>query len=167
MNFENIDPHQLQSFIFTGETIFIYFLFGDGDELLYVGQTVDLYTRSKTHLTENGGIPAKKFKSLKFFSIPKKEANNAEAYCIVKFRPKYNKNIPYNDTYISLNSFLTASRIFKITSASVYEFIRENHIENINGYYRISDLKEIFSIQDPLKLPPELADDEDEGGKAA
>jgi len=64
---------------------YIYFLLQE-NEVVYVGQTVNLHTRIKNHKK------TKEFNKINWIQIPIKWLEYAETYYIIKFNPKYNKS---------------------------------------------------------------------------
>lgn len=66
----------------------VYFLF-DGDELVYVGESGDIYGRVQSHraVAQTGG---KKFDHAAFMEYPAEQRKKVEASYIRKYRPKYN-----------------------------------------------------------------------------
>lgn len=72
----------------------IYFLLLDG-EVVYVGQTKDIFTRTMSHMKSD-----KIFNEISIFDVPLDEADEAEADAIVKFNSKYNLSIPDCHKYI-------------------------------------------------------------------
>ncbi len=73
-----------------GEHPCIYFLVKAG-EVVYVGQTWNIYARIGSH------IKSKHFDSVSMFDAHPDEMNNAEAAYILKFNPVYNKVLPSSD----------------------------------------------------------------------
>jgi len=67
----------------------VYFLLAD-DEIVYVGQSVDVKKRLKQH----ADYSEKTFNRFFFVQCDRLELNKLEAYYILKFRPKYNIAIP-------------------------------------------------------------------------
>ena len=141
--YENINPHELQKSPVFQELFYIYFLFNEKDEIIYVGQTVNLYYRIHCHLKK-----IKNIKKMAFFQTSKEEANNAEAYFIVKYKPVFNKNIPQNDVYTSLKNFKKVSNLYGRNEMQVDKFIGHKKIEEINSFFRKKDLNEIFVLDD-------------------
>lgn len=82
----------------------IYFLVS-GDEVIYVGQTLDLnrraYQHSRPDLTEG---KVKSFDNISFIECSSFYANNVEAFYIAKFTPIFNKIMPKNDIYRKLST---------------------------------------------------------------
>ena len=74
----------------------VYGLF-DGDELVYIGQSTNLYSRIGNHIKED----VKKFDSFELFPVSSEytedDLNSVEARLISWFLPKYNKALAYGD----------------------------------------------------------------------
>lgn len=73
----------------------IYFLI-DCDEVVYVGQSVDIRSRLEQHSNAGmaKGTKEKNFNRFFFVNCQREELDRLEAYYILKFRPKYNIAIP-------------------------------------------------------------------------
>jgi len=80
----------------------IYFLF-KGNEIVYIGQTNNLFSRIKSHKKGKRSKcqPIKRFDTFGYITISYRfgcdNINNAEAYYIRKHKPLYNIMIPKND----------------------------------------------------------------------
>lgn len=72
----------------------IYFLF-DGDEIVYIGQSENIYKRVGTHLSD------KIFDSWNYIEYPDENLDELEAEYILKYKPKYNQSIPSNSIWLS------------------------------------------------------------------
>ena len=68
----------------------VYFLF-DGDELVYVGKSTNLFARIGTHVAEG----FKKFDRFEFYETD--DQDRMEEFFIRLLRPKYNKTVPDNN----------------------------------------------------------------------
>lgn len=72
----------------------IYFLF-DGDNIVYVGQSADIYRRIYEHSSGRAKGDKKTFDSFEFFEVDdEQERKRMEALLIRLMRPKYNIDIP-------------------------------------------------------------------------
>lgn len=69
----------------------VYFLF-DGEDLVYIGKTDNIFYRIGTHLTEG----QKKFDRFEMFET--KNNDRLEALLITLLKPKYNKLVPKGQT---------------------------------------------------------------------
>lgn len=72
----------------------VYFL-TKGSEIIYVGQTIDIASRMKSHSRY------KDFDGVSYIKVPKWRVSNVEAFYIVRMQPVLNKNIPKNNMYHS------------------------------------------------------------------
>jgi hypothetical protein len=79
---------------------YIYVLFIDS-VAMYVGQTVQLCTRVKWHISDK-----KSFNMVSYYEVDECEANNAEAITIVKYKPVLNGSMPKNTAYKSIDKLL-------------------------------------------------------------
>jgi excinuclease UvrABC nuclease subunit len=72
----------------------IYFLldtYPDGDEVVYVGQSLDIHKRIRSHLSED----VKDFNLFAFIEVEDPQLlNEMEERFILKYLPKYNKRLP-------------------------------------------------------------------------
>jgi hypothetical protein len=75
----------------------IYFLIKDG-KIVYVGQSVNILERIKTHY-----YSLKEFNRFYYIECKKEELNKLEGEYIFKFFPIYNKKIPEHSTFKTLN----------------------------------------------------------------
>ena len=116
-------------------TLGIYFLFS-GDEVVYVGQSQDVMSRIMTH-RGNGII---RFDSASAVPTNNSHKNEVEATLIVMMNPKYNKEIPYNRIWVSIEGLKRAT---KHTLPQLKKYMREKGINPVNNYYRISEFSEI------------------------
>lgn len=97
----------------------IYFLF-DGDEIVYVGQSVDIMTRIGAHLRD------KIFDSFNYIECGLRDLNNLEATYILELKPKYNTTLPKNDFWMSSNAIKQKHGIGK---RDLKKIIKEEKIE--------------------------------------
>lgn len=116
----------------------IYFLL-DGDEVVYVGQTVSGITRIQTHAKDDKKV----FDRYVMYECPDNLMNEAEAYFIVKFSPRYNMTIPPNRWFIPI------STIKKMVGNGwvLRRTIKSLGIEPAwGGYYRVKDVDRIIEF---------------------
>lgn len=73
----------------------VYFLF-HGNQLVYVGQSVDVISRVHNHRVEN----IKKFTNFAHFECNRKMMDEIEKFYIYKFQPRYNIIHKGNDGWI-------------------------------------------------------------------
>ncbi len=75
--------------IYPSEFAGIYFLIQQ-DEIVYIGQTINLSGRVASHINN----PEMVFSEIRFIPFARCDLNEAEAYYIQAFLPRYNKMIP-------------------------------------------------------------------------
>ena len=91
----------------------IYFLLDSG-EVIYVGQTRQLFVRLAAHMMD------KTFDSYAAFPVAPEAANDMEAEMIVRFMPPLNKGIPVQDRYVSYGRL---RRIYGLPKKKVQDLI--------------------------------------------
>ena len=94
---------------------YIYFLLKD-NVVVYVGQTTQGVQRIFAHCND------KVFDSFNMIECSKKKLDETEAYYITKFNPKYNIQLPNNDTYLSINQIKNNYRIDKRAINKIVKF---------------------------------------------
>lgn len=77
----------------------IYFL-TNNDDVVYIGQSINVSFRVKTHLKEN----KKEFCDVYIIECCKEKLNELENHFIVKYNPKYNKIL--NNSDVNCNYFI-------------------------------------------------------------
>lgn len=115
----------------------IYFLF-DGNEVVYVGQSVNILARINVHLAQE----KKAFDAFAFVEYPQDVLNEVEAAYIVKLCPRYNTGLPQNQTWANLE---TIHRKVNIRKDKLKKFIKNKRIEATNGFFHLSDFMELLS----------------------
>jgi len=70
------------------------------NEVIYVGQSKNLKSRACSHRGNEAD-----FDYVYFFDVDPFDANNIEAENIVNHNPKFNTNLPKNDSYIAKAAF--------------------------------------------------------------
>lgn len=86
-------------------TVGIYFLF-KGDEIVYVGQSLNIFHRVEGHKAEG----SKEFDSACFFECPVDKLDEYEIIAIRALAPKYNKAHNYYSLYDIRHRFLKGDR---------------------------------------------------------
>jgi predicted GIY-YIG superfamily endonuclease len=71
----------------------VYFLL-QGDEIVYIGQTVDIHNRISVHTRKKN----KKFNKVLYHEVKKKNLLIVENYLIKKYKPKYNLKSKWTTT---------------------------------------------------------------------
>lgn len=75
----------------------VYFLLRD-HEIVYIGQSVDCYTRLRSHAQDS----TKEFNRACYVPVPKEDLDNIEETLISLFKPEYNKkgvNVSYSGNF--------------------------------------------------------------------
>ena len=87
----------------------IYYLF-DGDEIVYVGQSIRVFTRIRDHL-----LSGKRFNGFAVMDTRQELLNQVEAEEIVNHNPRYNQQgtLPPNSTYMTVNQISKQYRASK------------------------------------------------------
>jgi len=118
----------------------IYFLLDEKENIIYVGQSVNLMARLKTHLKED----IKDFNSFFWIFVKPEEIDFAEALFINLYDPKHNKHYPTIDNFHNsiYNQMGIVSRgSFQKTYGKDYQDRFIEWIENAtdrNSKYKIS-----------------------------
>lgn len=113
----------------------VYFLIND-DEIVYVGQAVDLARRISQHW---GGD--KVFNKFALVECSIAELSNVEAEYIVKFAPRYNVTLPPNDKWTTRGSIRRRAKELGMTMPKVKKYMRQHGIGNTNGFFLIEDFE--------------------------
>jgi len=98
---------------------YIYFLLKD-NQVVYVGQTKKGVKRIFEHCSD------KVFDSYTMIECSVSKLNETEAYYITKFNPKYNKLLPNNDTFLSINQI---KRNYNISKPAIKKIIKTYNLE--------------------------------------
>ena len=109
----------------------IYFLI-DGDDVVYVGKSIDLVSRILKHRSEN----RKKFTRYAYIRCDEIDLVDMEAAYIAKFAPKYNKQLSKNSEVASMEHLKS---LFGCNAPKIKRYIRAMDIQSVNGYYLIRD----------------------------
>ena len=117
----------------------IYFLF-DGDEIVYIGQSVNILARVGVHFFDKN----KQFNSFAYIEYPLGTLAELEAEYILIFVPKYNANPPGNSKWQSLDVIKKRTGIGK---NALKKFVRQNKIQNLGGYFLVSDFAAFMPIE--------------------
>ena len=88
--------------------VYIYILVNKEEEIVYVGQTKDIYDRIYSHKKSN-----KNFEIAFCKSVSKDISNLSEAFLIYNCQPKYNKSIPTNLRYVNINRIKEQAHNYK------------------------------------------------------
>lgn len=155
--FREITPEDLdtinidvpKSFFNSRDKCYLYFIFDEFGTVVYIGQTQSLFSRICTHLNDNVlGVIGK----IGYISCASQSINNAEAYHIVKLNPKFNKNLPQNDIYMTQESFKKTGKMFNLSESEILNYSEILNLERENGYFKIEDMKKIIWKAEQDKL---------------
>ena len=126
----------------------IYFLL-DGDEIVYVGQSKNIFARIGDHVRGS-----KDFDSFTFIDldIDGDDLNLAEAELIYRLEPKYNKNVPRSNGQYMLEEHLVNK--FGGDLDKLREVAKQLGISpRLRGkLYRLSDFSEYFANPNGVAL---------------
>jgi predicted GIY-YIG superfamily endonuclease len=121
----------------------VYFLF-DGDDLVYIGKSVDVHGRVRTHCQEG----CKRFDRWAFVPVAEAELVGAEKALILEHKPKYNiefipERKPQRRTR-STGDFQDCrlpwlAKQWNLPLSSVMEFVESRGLEFRNGKARFYD----------------------------
>lgn len=75
--------------------MYVYMLFNDDDECIYVGQTANVEQRLDSHKSRFKGL----FSKHEIIACDTSSADDIEAEMIVKLKPEHNKELPPNCKY--------------------------------------------------------------------
>lgn len=103
----------------------VYFLF-DKDQIVYIGQSVDILTRIGYHVKD------KIFDSYCWVECKPEELDNLESDYIVKYAPKYNVGVSTCAKWVSLYAI---KKLTRADMRTIKKIIKANQMEAINGYY--------------------------------
>jgi len=122
---------------------YIYFLLNSYDEVIYVGQTKCLVSRLAAHVNDKtkSGIA-----KIRFITVPKGRVNEIEAELIIKHHPKFNKGIPTNTKFGSLQFFIDKNSCLKGKLGKLKNALKELNIKPIDGFYELKDLKKAMNL---------------------
>lgn len=112
---------------------YIYFLF-DGEELVYVGQTTNIYQRIGVHMKKKTFDSFSKIK----VDLSQKELDLLETHYILNFKPKYNNRLPENPFY---KTFYQIQKIIGTRrTKEIKKMIKETGAEQVGfGCYDVRD----------------------------
>ena len=137
---------------------YIYLLYDDTDEVVYVGQSKYLEGRIKAHYKDKPDV-----RYAKYFEVPIDEMNEIEAEYIIKYLPVYNHSLPKNTLFYSLDGYQKVDIRFYSRRVTVLRMIERCEYIEIKHYYHKSELERISGFLDKLELY-DLGIDEIVGG---
>jgi hypothetical protein len=113
----------------------IYYLI-DGNEIVYIGQGVNVWGRIGTHIAENSKV----FDSFFFVFVPSEDLDDYETNEIIKYNPKYNEKLSSSKEFVTT---LKLKEILDWNGWALRRFIKEWDIKAYPAcgrlYYRIAD----------------------------
>lgn len=89
-------------------TSYVYFLI-DGEEIVYVGQTVDYVGRIKSHRNGNTCEEAKQFTHVTLLKTDVTQKDLIELIYIDVFKPRYNKQKITKDQRLRIDDYLKSN----------------------------------------------------------
>jgi excinuclease UvrABC nuclease subunit len=119
----------------------IYFLI-HGSEVVYVGQSVDIYSRISQHSKD----VLKTFDSFSILECPAEHLGILEAHYIFKFHPLLNTTFPTNHAY---KSFTQLKKLLNVSAPALKLWMKFKGIGyRQDGYYLLSDFQdfEYFTV---------------------
>lgn len=137
------DLHELQIPHLDNLKTYIYFLYDGFDQVLYIGQTKNLYTRMGFHLDSKPNV-----KKIKYFMVSDEHSSEIEAELILRHSPIYNITIPTNNKYSSIERFQRKYICLKGKTNLIKKTLRQLNIKPLNGFYLIDDLLQMMDALD-------------------
>ena len=116
---------------FKKERGYIYFLI-DGDQIVYVGQSTNVSLRIYHHLKSD-----KVFDYYSVIPCEQNILNEVEAFYIVRFKPKYNHNLPKNVLFVTKDKI---KKDYKIDGHRLNKLLSSHNITPVYlHYYEMTD----------------------------
>jgi hypothetical protein len=127
----------------------VYFLLHD-DEIVYVGQSTDVDSRIAQHRKAE----SKLFNRVNTIQIDDPDERIYwEVEYIVKFGTRYNKDLPPNPKWTTINILAAHFRILGLGNLSgLKKYIKRNNIKDTNGYYLAADFAALLSSKESESL---------------
>ena len=124
---------------------YIYSLYNQNDEILYVGQTAQLDARIKAHYFDKPDVLY-----AKYLEVHRDELNECEAMLILKYLPRYNRTLPKNNAYWTVDAYQKRDIRFYYRRIDVLRLAVS--FSSFRGYYHVSDLEKISRLLDNLEV---------------
>ena len=109
----------------------VYFLFQD-DEIVYVGQSVDIHARISVHMSDEN----KEFDSFSFIEFSDDNLDIHEGDYIMEYRPFLNSTMPKGARW---KSQAQLKSVLKTGAHAIKRWAKANRIRTENGFYNIAD----------------------------
>jgi|GEM_PF-4481121 len=113
---------------------YIYHILNCKNELIYIGQTKNIYERIGSHLKTISGI-----QKIRYFTFPIEELSNIVADQIIKFDPILNSTNPANDFWCSLESYKKNYTILIGKHSKIRKIMQKNNLKFFKGTYLHKD----------------------------
>ncbi len=124
---------------------YIYAIFDDKQNLLYVGQSQSIEQRFKVH---QKAIPGAH--TCRYIEVNKDDMNEIEFRFISKFLPPYNKVLSQTKSYLTLDQAQSWDPRFYSLRVRALRIIKQKKIKDLNGYYHFEDIDLIASLLDEV-----------------
>ena len=124
---------------------YIYGLFDTDDNLLYIGQTKSIKTRTDFHFSDKPRV-----EYCKYTKFPLEYLSEYEAKFILKYLPEYNRTIPPNFWFYTIDQY--QKKDIRFYSRKVFVLRNLKNIESNSGYYYVKDLEHISSLLDNYEV---------------
>ena len=99
---------------------YIYHLLDENDQIIYVGQTLNIYSRLSSHI-----LNGKKFIKFFLYEYPCKDLCAQEAKHILKHSPKLNLLLPPNSGWYSFNAYKKINPFMKGKKTKINNLIKK------------------------------------------
>ena len=103
----------------------IYFLIDDQNEVVYVGQSTNIYDRCITHYKNKDIL----FTKIKYLLVSESKLDNVEGYFILKYKPKYNISLTGYVLFKDVRSALQRDLGRKVKQSMIRDVMRETNIQ--------------------------------------
>jgi len=114
----------------------IYFLI-EGNEIVYVGQSIDCDLRVRRHIFEGEKV----FSRYHIMPCHQDHLNLYEAYCLWKFQPKYNTHIPIQQ-FVTVFGAYVKKRGIKLKGKGMAQIVK---MGGTKRYWSVKELDNLFA----------------------
>lgn len=108
---------------------YIYHLLNEEDRIVYVGQTISIFTCIEKHVREAEKI----FYKIRYWEVPREKMTEIVVEHIVFFNPLYNVSLPANEKYCSYEKAKTIYRNLKGKWTKIRRIINQKEWELQRG----------------------------------